>query len=141
MLNKKQEYPPINPKVRLLRNWQGIELLFGVAFFAITFLMYAFSGNKGIAQAWSILWKFMLLKAAILYFFIKKYKWAVLFNVVENSLSLLFIGYAIYYTLVYGNHENRMSLFLVCILLVALGLFFIFLIRAFINYYKYLNNN
>ncbi len=141
MLKKKQKYPAKIPKVRLLRNWQGIELLLGLAFFAITFLMYAFSGNKGIAQAWSILWKFMLLKTAILYFFLKKYKWAVLFNAVENSLSLIFIFYAIYYTLVYGNRENIMSLLLVCIILALIGFFFIFLIREFVNYYKYLNIN
>jgi hypothetical protein len=128
------------PNVLFLKVWQGIELFMILAFFAVTFLMYAFSGDKGIAFSWSILWKVFILKVIVMFFFFKKKKWAVIFNVVQNSAMLIFIAYSIYYSFMYGNTDKLLLLFIVFAIIILVGLFYLFLTKEFLRYLKYLKD-
>ena len=129
------------PNVLLLKVWQGIELFMIVAFFAVTFLMYAFSGNKGIAFTWSILWKVFILKVIVIFFFFKKKKWTVIFNVMQNSAVLIFLAYSIYYTFRYGNTDKLLFFVIAVAIIILVGLFYLFITKEFLRYLKYLKDS
>ena len=114
--------------------WQGAELFFMFAFIAVTFLMYAFSGNKNITSVWQIILGIMFIKTIVAIFFYKKKRWAIIFNIIQNLLILLFIAYSVYYTLFNGDYTNLPSMLFLVAIIIATGIFYYGLIKSLFNY-------
>ena len=118
--------------------WQGIEIFLMIAFFAVTFLIVAFSGDKKILAIWSVLWKVMVVKAIVMFFFIKKKKWTILFNLAESAATLLFLVYAVFYTLIKGDPAHWPARLTLVLIILLGGAFYAFLIKSFYHYFKFL---
>ncbi len=97
-----------------------MELVAMISFFGISFLFYAFSEDKDILFIWSILWKFMIVKIGVLFFYYKRKKWTILFNLIQNIAIFFVLIYAFFYTLIYGNHGQIASLIGFVIIILAI---------------------
>ena len=129
------------PNVIFLKVWQGLELFFIIAAFAELFIMYAFSCSKGMGIALSILWKVFFLKIVVMIFFFKKKRWAVIFNIIQNSAIIMFLIYAVFYTIFRGDTNHLPAMLGLVAIILLFGVFYFFIIKKYFQYFEYLKRN
>ena len=126
--------------VGLLKAWQALEMIGIIAFYAVTFIIVAFSGDKDILFIWDILWKVFLVKIVVFTFFLKKHSWAVLLNMTMTAAAMLFFIYGIYFVIVYGEPGGAMGYLIGFAVPGAVAYWYYLLTRRSYEYYQILED-
>ena len=74
-------------------------------------------------------------------FFFKKKRWAVIFNVIQNSAIFLFFIYAFFYTIFKGNTDNLSAMLALLVIIVFIDVLYFFIIKKYYRYFVYLKKH
>jgi hypothetical protein len=129
------------PNIKLLKAWQVFELFIVMASFLFLFTIYAFSGSKGMGTALSVLWKVFFLKIIILIFFFKEKRWAVIFNIVQNTVIFLFFIFAFFFTIFEGEKGHLQATLTLTSTIIVLGIIYFLMAKKYFQYYRYLRDD